>query len=221
MRNIFFKKTACLFLVLGVSFGMSCAHAANIPDSLQDEVPAQDVASRTIVLAGGCFWGVQAVFQHVKGVEKAVSGYTGGNAVSARYDIVSGGHSGHAESVEVTYNPQLVSVGQLLKVFFAAAHNPTELNRQGPDTGTQYRSAIFFTTEEQEKIAQDYIAQLNQAKSFPSSIVTTVEKLETFYPAENYHQDYARLHPNEPYIVFNDLPKVAELRNNFHDLYRE
>lgn len=219
-RNLF-KKAACFLLALNLSCNILCAHAATLPDAVQDETASSNVASRTIVLSGGCFWGVQEVFQHVRGVEKVVSGYAGGTAETAHYDIVGGGDTGHAESVEITYNPQVISVGKLLKVFFAVAHNPTELNYQGADTGTQYRSAIFFTTVEQEKTAKAYIGQLDNAKAFPAPIVTTVQELEAFYPAEAYHQDYARLHPEDPYIVFNDLPKVAALKREFLELYKD
>lgn len=175
---------------------------------------------QTAVFAGGCFWGIQAVFQHVKGVVNATSGYSGGASSTAEYEIVSTGQTGHAESVKVTYDPAQVTYGQLLKVFFSVAHDPTELNRQGPDTGTQYRSAIFYGNEEQKRIAEAYIAQLNQAKVFSGKIVTQVVPLKAFYPAESYHQNYATLHPDNPYIAINDAPKVEHLRQQFPDLYR-
>jgi peptide-methionine (S)-S-oxide reductase len=187
--------------------------------------PAMDVASehsgemQTAVFSGGCFWGVQAVFQHVKGVRSAVSGYAGGNAHDAKYEIVSSGGTGHAESVEVVFDPAQISYGQLLTVFFSVAHDPTQLNRQGPDRGTQYRSAIFTTNADQQRVAEAYIAQLDAAKAFDSPIVTRVSSLRAFYPAEAYHQDYATLHPNNPYIVFNDAPKLAQLQMRFADLY--
>jgi len=171
------------------------------------------------VFAGGCFWGVEAVFRHVKGVSGAVSGYAGGAAKFPDYGMVSSGTTGHAESVKVTYDPAQVSYGQLLKVYFSVAHDPTQLNRQGPDTGTQYRSAIFTTSDEQKRVAQAYIAQLNGAKVFARPIVTEVVTLPAFYDAEPYHQNYAALHPSEPYIAINDLPKVAHLRAQFPDLY--
>jgi peptide-methionine (S)-S-oxide reductase len=173
------------------------------------------------VLAGGCFWGIQAVFQHVKGVTDATSGYAGGAAQTAKYDVVSSGETGHAESVRVTFDPSQVTYGQLLRVFFSVAHDPTELNRQGPDEGTQYRSAIFFADADQKRAAEAYIAQLDKAKLFRGRIVTQVAPLAAFYPAEAYHQNYARLHPDNPYIVINDAPKVAHLRQLFPDLYRE
>lgn len=175
----------------------------------------------TVVFAGGCFWGVQAVFQRIRGVTKAVSGYAGGSAGTARYELVSRGTTGHAESVEVTWDPARVSYAQLLEVFFTVAHDPTELNRQGPDVGTQYRSAIFFTTPAQKTGAQAYIDQLAAAKKFPRAIVTQVVPLAGFHRAEDYHQDYFNRHPDEPYIVYNDWPKVDSLRKAFPSLYVE
>ena len=174
----------------------------------------------TVVFAGGCFWGVQAVFQHVKGVTDAMSGYAGGAADTAQYELVSSGDTGHAESVRVTFDPVAGVLGQLLRVFFSVAHDPTELNRQGPDVGTQYRSAVFYTDAEQKRVADAYIAQLDRAKALRDRIVTEVVPLKPFYPAEDYHQNYATLHPNHPYIVFNDAPKVAHLQKLFPDLYR-
>jgi peptide-methionine (S)-S-oxide reductase len=171
------------------------------------------------VFAGGCFWGVEAVFRHVKGVSKAVSGYAGGTGTTATYDRVSTGVTGHAESVEVTYDPAQVSYGELLRIFFSVAHDPTQLNRQGPDYGTQYRSAIFYVNDEQKRIAQAYIAQLGHAKAYPSPIVTQVVPLPEFYPAEGYHQNYLALHPNQPYIVIHDMPKLAQLKAQFPDRY--
>jgi peptide-methionine (S)-S-oxide reductase len=176
---------------------------------------------QTIVLAGGCFWGVQAVFQHVKGVSQAVSGYAGGSKETAIYEIVSSGRTGHAESVQVTFDPRQISLGRILQIYFSVAHDPTQLNRQGPDTGTQYRSAIFYRDESQKSIAQAYIAQLDKAGVFKSRIVTQVDQLTAFYPAEAYHQDFATLHPTHPYIAFNDLPKVENLQRVFADLYRD
>lgn len=174
-----------------------------------------------LVVAGGCFWGVQGVFQRVKGVSRAVSGYAGGEKETAQYDRVSQGDTRHAESVEITYDPRMVSLGELLRVYFSVAHDPTQLNRQGPDVGAQYRSAIFVANAEQEKLARDYIAQLADAKVFSAPIVTTLEPLKTFYPAEAYHQDYLVRHPTQPYIVYNDLPKVDNLKRLFPRLYRE
>ncbi len=174
----------------------------------------------TAIVAGGCFWGVQAVFQHVDGVESAVSGYAGGNVANPDYHSVSAGTTGHAEVVEVKYDPAKVSYGKLLQIFFSVAHDPTQLNRQGPDTGTQYRSAIYFTDPEQQKIAEAYIDQLDGASVYPAPIVTEVAPLDVFYPAEDYHQDYAFLNPNQPYIAYNDLPKVANLHELFPDVWR-
>ena len=194
--------------------------AASIPSPVVDAALATTAKTQqTAVIAGGCFWGIQAVFQHVKGVISATSGYSGGAANTAEYELVSNGDTGHAESVKITYDPSQITYGQLLRVFFSVAHDPTELNRQGPDTGTQYRSSIFYASEEQKRIAEAYIAQLEKAKIFPRPIVTQVVALKTFYPAEDYHQDYAVHHPNNPYIVFNDAPKVANLRHQFPDLY--
>lgn len=175
---------------------------------------------QTAVFAGGCFWGVDAVFKHVKGVTNVESGYAGGNAATAHYEMVSEGNTGHAESVRVRFDPAQVSYQQLLQVFFAVAHDPTELNRQGPDTGTQYRSAIFYTSAEQQKAAQDYIRQLTAAHTYSSPIVTQVVPLPQFYPAEEYHQNYLALHPYQPYIVFNDMPKLGQLQKQFPGLYR-
>jgi peptide-methionine (S)-S-oxide reductase len=186
--------------------------------------PSLDAAAsgnrEVAVLAGGCFWGVQGVFQHVKGVANAVSGYAGGDERTAQYEIVSSGTTGHAESVQITFDPRQVTYGQLLQIFFSVAHDPTELNRQGPDEGTQYRSAIFPMSPEQAHIAEAYIAQLDKAHVFTSRIVTTVESGRRFYPAEDHHQDFLTLHPAYPYIVINDLPKVADLERLFPERYR-
>ena len=193
--------------------------AAALPAPMQDAPRATTSGQQTAVLSGGCFWGVQAVFQHVKGVISATSGYAGGAAKTAEYEIVSTGETGHAESVQIVYDPSQITYGELLRVFFSVAHDPTQLNRQGPDEGTQYRSSIFYSNEEQKRIAETYIAQLDQAKIFSRPIVTTVVQLQAFYPAEAYHQNYAALHPNQPYIVFNDAPKVEHLHQEFPDLY--
>ncbi len=193
--------------------------APHLPDPVADAPLAASHGSSKAVLAGGCFWGLQAVFQHVKGVTHVTAGYSGGQANTAQYETVSEGNTGHAESVEVTYDPAQITYGKLLKVYFEIAHNPTELNRQTPDVGTQYRSEIFFTDADQQKVAQDYIAQLDAAKAFPKPIVTKLEPLKAFYPAEAYHQNYATLHPNQPYIAFYDLPKVANLQKAMPDLY--
>nr|WP_256675736.1 peptide-methionine (S)-S-oxide reductase MsrA [Pseudomonas sp. R5(2019)] len=177
--------------------------------------------SQTLVVAGGCFWGVQGVFQHVKGVTRAVSGYAGGAADTADYERVSDGDTGHAEAVQVTFDPAQVSYGTLLQIFFSVVHNPTELNRQGPDSGTQYRSAIFPQSPEQQQVAQAYIAQLDAAGVYGKPIVTRLERFNGFYPAEDYHQDFLTEHPMYPYIVVNDLPKVAQLKKLFPDRYRD
>ena len=176
-------------------------------------------AEQTAVFAGGCFWGVDAVFKHVKGVLNVESGYAGGNAASAHYEIVSEGNTGHAESVRVRFDPARISYQQLLQVFFSVAHDPTELNRQGPDTGTQYRSVVFSANDEQKRVAEAYIAKLQAAHAFPRPIVTQVTPLKGFYEAEAYHQDYLAHHPNQPYIVINDLPKIAHLQREFPALY--
>jgi peptide-methionine (S)-S-oxide reductase len=196
-----------------------------LPDPAQGMTLAQASSNQaasheTAVFSGGCFWGVQLVFQHVKGVVSATSGYAGGSAADAHYDIVSSGTTGHAESVQVVYDPAKVSYGQLLKIFFSVVHNPTELNRQGPDTGTQYRSAIFTTSSEQQRIAQAYIAQLDAAHVYPGKIVTQVNALPAFYPAEAYHQNFATLHPYQPYIYFNDRPKLEHLKQKFPEWYK-
>jgi peptide-methionine (S)-S-oxide reductase len=193
--------------------------AAAMPEPVVDAPRASVPSQQTAVLSGGCFWGVQAVFQHVKGVISATSGYSGGSKKTAEYEIVSTGETGHAESVQIVYDPSQITYGELLRVFFSVAHDPTQLNRQGPDEGTQYRSSIFYNNDEQKRIAEAYIAQLDSAKVFPRPIVTKVVPLQAFYPAEAYHQNYAALHPNQPYIMFNDAPKVDHLRQEFPNLY--
>ena len=220
-------KIAAILLITGLitmtfnACSTASASAVAVPNPKVDAPLATTRGEQTAVLAGGCFWGIEAVFEHVKGVSKAVSGYSGGTADTAQYYTVSSGGTGHAESVRVTYDPSQVTFGQLLKVFFAGAHDPTELNRQGPDHGTQYRSAIFYANDEQKRIAESYIEQLNQAKVFADPIVTQVVQLEKFYEAEAYHQDYLVNHPNEPYIVYNDMPKITNLRKVLPELYRE
>lgn len=196
------------------------AAASATGEAAESAAPPGAGSQRTAVFAGGCFWGVDAVFKHVKGVDRVVSGYAGGQSSTAQYETVSTGTTGHAESVEVTYDPSQVSYGDLLKVFFYVAHDPTELDRQGPDSGTQYRSAIFFTDANQKKIADAYIAQLDRAKAFPGPIVTQVVPLKGFYPAEAYHQNYLERHPDNPYIAINDLPKLDLLRERFPRLYK-
>lgn len=190
-----------------------------LPDPVVDAPLAASPARQTAVFAGGCFWGVELVFQHVKGVVSATSGYAGGTADSARYVVVSRGSTGHAEAVQVVYDPSKVSYGQLLKIFFAVAHDPTQLDRQGPDTGTQYRSAIFTTDDGQQRIARAYISQLDAARVYPHRIVTRVEALPAFYPAENYHQDFATRHPHHPYIYIHDRPKLEHLKQQFPEWY--
>jgi len=218
--NSWLRIATVSFLLLACAL---FAGAKDTPDSVP--APAQDAAlapargEQTAVVSGGCFWGIQAVFAHVKGVIRATSGYAGGSAKTANYETVSTGETGHAESVEILYDPSQITYGQLLRVFFSVAHDPTELNRQGPDEGTQYRSMISYTSDEQKKIAEAYIAQLDKAKVFPHKIVTQVVPLKGFYPAEDYHQDYAARHPDSPYIYFNDAPKVAHLKTEFPDLY--
>jgi peptide-methionine (S)-S-oxide reductase len=212
---------AITFLMLATACGgVDAAAGAGIPGPVVDEHTGS-AADRFAVFSGGCFWGVDAVFKHVKGVKTVVSGYAGGSAATAHYPIVSDGQTGHAESVEVVYDPTQVSYGQLLQIFFSVAHDPTELNRQGPDTGTQYRSAIFFASSEQQQIARAYVDQLTKAKVFKGPIVTQINKLDTFYPAESYHQNYFASHPNDLYIVINDAPKVAHLKDQFPNIYKD
>jgi peptide-methionine (S)-S-oxide reductase len=214
-------------LTLALLGSLLSATACNAKASSSAAVPAPAVDSpresspgrQSAVVSGGCFWGIQAVFQHVKGVIKATSGYAGGSAKTAEYETVSTGKTGHAESVEIVYDPSQITYGELLRIFFSVAHDPTQLDRQGPDEGPQYRSAIFYANDEQKKIAEAYIAQLDQAKVFPGRIVTQVVPLQGFYPAEAYHQNYAALHPNQPYIMFNDAPKVEHLKQTFPDFY--
>jgi len=211
-------------LLLGSLLGATACNAkanpaAAVPAPEVDAPRASTSGQQTAVLSGGCFWGVQAVFQHVKGVISATSGYAGGSAKTADYETVSTGETGHAESVEIVYDPSQITYGELLRVFFSVAHDPTELNRQGPDVGTQYRSSIFYNSDEQKRIAEAYIAQLDQAKIFARPIVTKVVPLDRFYAAEAYHQNYATLHPNQPYIMFNDAPKVEHLKQQFPALY--
>lgn len=211
------------FLATAVFFGSitpGSAETATIIPPPAKGTPATGSRTEKAIFAGGCFWGVQGVFQHVKGVQNAVSGYAGGQSSSAKYEIVSSGRTGHAESVEITYDPKVVSYGKLLQVYFSVAHNPTELNRQGPDTGAQYRSTIFAENKAQKETATAYIEQLDQAKVFDGKIATTIEMSKTFYPAEPYHQDYATLHPDSGYIATYDLPKIDNLKKLFPDLYR-
>lgn len=198
----------------------AAADATPLPDPVVDQQAASDT-QQVAVLAGGCFWGIQAVFEHTKGVQQALSGYSGGTKPVPSYEEVSSGTTGHAESVQIKFNPREISYGQILKIFFSVAHDPTELNRQGPDEGTQYRSAIFYANADQKRIAEAYIKQLDNAGIFKSRIVTQVSPLTAFYPAEGYHQDYAINHPTQPYIAFNDLPKVENLKRLFPTIYRQ
>ena len=212
------NTAAILTLATTIACHASSA-AVKLPSPTADEALSKNKGAQTVVLSGGCFWGIQAVFEHVTGVSSVTAGYSGGAANTAQYETVSTGRTGHAESVRIVYDPAQVSYGQLLKVFFSVAHDPTELNRQGPDEGTQYRSAIFYANDDQRRIAQAYIDQLNRAKAFSQPIVTQIVALQAFYPAEGYHQDYAEHHPNEPYIAINDLPKVEHLKQTLPELY--
>jgi peptide-methionine (S)-S-oxide reductase len=217
-------RIAIVIATVAAAFGYqrivaSAEPVAAVPAPALDEAPAAS-HSETAVLAGGCFWGMQGVFEHVKGVEQVTAGYSGGAQATAHYELVSMGLTGHAESVRVTFDPGKISYGRLLQIFFSVAHDPTELNYQGPDEGTQYRSAIFPTNAQQRVVAHAYIAQLDKAHVFPAPVVTDVEPFHGFYPAENYHQNYLELHPDAPYIVINDLPKVAALKQGFPAVYR-
>jgi peptide-methionine (S)-S-oxide reductase len=218
-----FSRSSAVLLMVTLAAVVACnagdRGAVAIPNPATDATLASSKSQQAAVVSGGCFWGVQAVFQHVKGVISATSGYSGGAANTAEYELVSNGDTGHAESVKIIYDPSQITYGQLLRVFFSVAHDPTELNRQGPDTGTQYRSSIFYANDEQKRIAEAYIAQLDKAKVFASPIVTQVVPLKAFYPAEAYHQDYATRHPDSPYIIYNDAPKVTHLQQEFPDLY--
>jgi len=214
------RMFAMILMVLAATLACQAGSgSAAVPAPAVDQPKAATAAKQTAVVAGGCFWGIQAVFQHVKGVLSATSGYAGGTVKNPDYETVSSGRTGHAESVQIVYDPSQVTYGELLRVFFSVAHDPTQLNRQDPDEGTQYRSVIFYGNDEQKKIAEAYISQLDQAKVYRHKIVTQVVPLQAFYPAEGYHQNFAALHPNHPYIVYNDAPKVANLRKEFPDLY--
>ena len=210
-----------LLVLLAVTTACTAGNAASlaVPTPTMDATKAAKPGEQTAVIAGGCFWGIQAVFQHVKGVVSATSGYSGGEAKTAEYEVVSTGETGHAESVKVIYDPSQITYGELLRVFFSVAHDPTQLNRQGPDDGTQYRSVIFYGNDEQKKIARGIYRAARKAGVFPRPIVTQVVPLKAFYPAEAYHQDYATRHPDQPYIVYNDAPKVAHLKQQFPELY--
>jgi len=202
---------------MGSQLTCNVMYAKDIPDPAADVGAKPGAGPQTAVLAGGCFWCTEAVFEQLQGVGKVVSGYAGGTAESARYDVVSAGATDHAESIQITYDPSKITYGRILKVFFAAAHDPTQLNRQGPDHGRQYRSAVFYANEDQKRVAEAYIAQLEQAKVFPKKIVTQVVSLKKFYPAEEYHQDFVRRNPRQPYVVVNALPKLEKLKKEFPD----
>jgi len=215
-----FQKVILAFAALCVL--STSAGAATMPDAAVNPPLAKaGTAEQSIVLAGGCFWGVEGVFQHLKGVKNVISGYAGGEAATAKYGEVSTGTTGHAEAVQVTYDPSQVTLGEILKVYFFEAHNPTQLNMQGPDHGTQYRSNIFYSTPEQKEVAEAYIKQLDSAKVFDSKIVTRVDPLTAFYPAEDYHQDFMKKNPMHPYILFHDVPKVASFKKDLPALYKE
>jgi peptide-methionine (S)-S-oxide reductase len=210
-----------VLVVAGATLSPSLAEESReLPKPVLDAVAPKNTASETVILAGGCFWGVQGVFQHVEGVTNAVSGYAGGDEKTAKYEIVSSGSTSHAESVSVTFDPQKISYGRILQIYFSVVHDPTELNRQGPDVGAQYRSAIFPINSEQARVAQAYIAQLEKVHVFEAAIVTTIEPNQTFYPAEAYHQDFLTRHPTHPYIVINDQPKIRSLKHYFPEVYR-
>jgi len=219
ISNRIFSSLATAACLVGMAGCNAAIAATALPNPTVDEHLAQTKGQETMVLAGGCFWGVQDVFEHTKGVIKAVDGYAGGSSSTADYETVSTGTTGHAESVKVTYDPSQVTYGQLLKVFFTVAADPTELNRQGPDEGTQYRSVLFYANDQQKNIAASYIAQLDAAKVYSKPIVTQVTPLKGFYPAESYHQDYAEKHPDNMYIVINDAPKVVALQKELPDMY--
>lgn len=230
----FYKMFGAILVGIGLLAAFSCSQVKNSVETVSAE--SKDISAnqqpvalptpktnkngeQTAVFAGGCFWGLEAVFEHVKGVSDVTSGYSGGAKKTADYETVSTGETGHAESVKVTFDPAQVSYEQLLKVFFAVAHDPTELNRQGPDTGTQYRSAIFYAGDEQKQLAENYIAELTKAKAYPNPVVTQIVPLEAFHKAEDYHQNYLEHHPDQPYIIVNDQPKVENLQKQFPDLY--
>lgn len=204
---------------LRIGPSLAAESAVTIPGPAAD-LAASNATTETAVVAGGCFWGVQGVFQHVKGVTNAVSGYAGGDEKTARYESVGSGRTGHAEAVAITYDPKQISYGRILQIYFSVAHNPTELNRQGPDRGPQYRSTIFAQDAEQARVAKAYIEQLDKTKNFGQPIVTTIELQKRFFPAETYHQDYLTRNPSQPYIVYNDLPKIENLKKVFPDRYR-
>jgi peptide-methionine (S)-S-oxide reductase len=221
MSKVSMRMMAMMLTVLAGALACQAGSGAAVPVPAADEPKATAKGKETAVVAGGCFWGIQAVFSHLKGVRSATSGYAGGTVKNPGYEAVSSGQTGHAESVQIVYDPSKITYGELLRVFFSVALDPTEVDRQGPDSGTQYRSVIFYSNDEQKRIAEAYIAQLDQAKVFPRTIATQVVPLQAFYEAEGYHQNYAELHPNDGYIVTYDAPKVANLRKEFPDLYNK
>jgi peptide-methionine (S)-S-oxide reductase len=230
MNKYLFALAAIALAAWTLTGGGFSALAAGEEKAVKLPAPALDTPApgptgaagrATAVFAGGCFWGVQAVFQHTRGVLNAVSGYAGGDKATASYELIGSGRTGHAESVQITYDPRQISYGKLLQIYFSVAHDPTTLNRQGPDSGTQYRSAVFYQGGEQKKVTESYIAQLDAAKVFPQKIVTQLAPFTAFYPAEAYHQDYATLHPGQPYIARFDLPKIANLKAAMPEVYRD
>jgi peptide-methionine (S)-S-oxide reductase len=221
MARVSMRMAAMLLTVLAITVACRAGSGATaaVPAPAVDQSKVEAKGKETAVVAGGCFWGIQSVFSHVKGVRSATSGYAGGTVKNPDYEQVSSGRTGHAESVQIVYDPSKVTYGELLRVFFSVALDPTEVDRQGPDEGTQYRSVIFYSNDEQKRIAEAYIAQLDQAKVFPRKIMTQVVPLQAFYQAEAYHQNYAEIHPNDPYIMYNDAPKVANLKKEFPEMY--
>jgi peptide-methionine (S)-S-oxide reductase len=220
MLKVSLRVVATALIMFAAVVVCGAGSGAAVPAPASDEAKSATSSKETAVFAGGCFWGIQAVFQHVKGVRMAISGYSGGTTKNPDYEAVSSGRTGHAESVKVIYDPSQVTYGELLHVFFTVALDPTELNRQGPDEGTQYRSVIFYASDEQKRIAEAYIAQLDGAKVFPGPIVTQLVPFAAFYEAEAYHQNYAAQHPDNPYIMYNDAPKVVNLKKEFPELYK-
>jgi len=219
-RSTLLQSAALAAILISLVLVTGCAQAAALPPPANDIAPTAGAQTATAVFAGGCFWGVEGVFEHVKGVKEVVSGFAGGSKLTAHYEIVSTGETGHAESVKITYDPSQVTYGKLLQVFFSVAHDPTELNRQGPDDGTQYRSAIFYANDDQKRVAAAYIQQLTDAKAFKHKIVTQLTPLNNgFYPAEAYHQHYLEHNPNQPYIAINDMPKLRNLKKEFPELW--
>ncbi len=218
MPASFLPRSAFGLVLISSALVSACAQAAALPPPATD-LSRPTTPTATAVFAGGCFWGVEGVFEHVKGVKDVVSGFAGGSKITAHYEIVSSGRTGHAESVKITYDPAQVTYGKLLQVFFSVAHDPTELNRQGPDDGTQYRSAIFYSDDDQKRVAEAYIAQLTEAKAFRHKIVTQLTRLDGFYPAEAEHQHFLEHNPTYPYIVYNDMPKLRNLKSEFPEIW--